>query len=114
MIVNEMISTGHARALISVEDPEQQFMLAQRVFDEKLSVREIEKIVKDLGKPAKVKKPNSPDKSLEIIYQDLEEKLKQKLSTKVAITSKGNGTGKLEIDFYNHDDLEKLVDLLSK
>lgn len=114
MIVNEMISTGHARALITIEDPEQQYTLAQRVFDEKLSVREIEKIVKDLGKPTKVKKPNSADKSLEIIYQDLEEKLKQKLSTKVAITSKGNGTGKIEIDFYNHDDLEKLVELLSK
>ena len=114
MIINDMISTGHARALISIEDPEQQYTIAQRVFDEKLSVRDVEKLVKDLGKPAKVKKTPVTDKALEAIYQDIEEKLKQKLSTKVAISSKGNGAGKVEIEFYSHDDLEKIVDLLSK
>ena len=71
------------------------------------------KLVKNLGKP-KLKKANDKDKSLEIIYQDIEENLKQKLSTKVAISSKGNGTGKIEIEFYSHEDLEKLIDLLSK
>ena len=114
MIINDMISTGHARALISIEDPEQQYTIAQKIFDEKLSVREVEKLVKDLGKPAKVKKAVVSDKSLEIVYQDIAEKLKQKLGTKVAISSKGNGTGKIEIEFYNHDDLDKLVDMLSK
>lgn len=114
MIINDMISTGHARALITIEDPEQQYTIAQRVFDEKLSVRDVEKLVKDLGKPAKVKKTALSDKSLEVVYQDIEEKLKQKLSTKVAISSKGNGAGKIEIDFYSHDDLDKLIDLLSK
>ncbi len=114
MIVNDMISTGHARALISIEDAEQQYTIAQKVFDEKLSVREVEKLVKDLGKPIKVKKANSHEKSLEIVYQDIEEKLKQKLSTKVAISSKGNGVGKIEIEFYSHDDLDKLVEILSK
>ena len=114
MIVNDMISTGHARALISIEDPEQQYTIAQKVFDEKLSVREVEKLVKDLGKPAKVKKLPVVDRSLEVVYQDIEEKLKQKLSTKVSISSKGNGTGKMEIEFYSHDDLEKLVEILSK
>lgn len=113
MIINDMISTGHARALIGIEDPEEQYAIAQRIFDEKLSVRDVEKLVKNLGKP-KLKKPNDKDKSLEIIYRDIEENLKQKLSTKVAISSKGNGTGKIEIEFYNHEDLEKLIDLLSK
>lgn len=113
MIINDMISTGHARALIGIEDPEEQYAIAQRIFDEKLSVRDVEKLVKNLGKP-KLKKPNDKDKSLEIIYRDIEEKLKQKLSTKVAISSKGNGTGKIEIEFYSHEDLEKLIDLLSK
>ena len=61
-----------------------------------------------------MKKPNDKDKSLEIIYRDIEENLKQKLSTKVAISSKGNGAGKIEIEFYSHEDLEKLIDLLSK
>ena len=114
MIINDMISTGHARALISIEDPEQQYTIAQKVFDEKLSVRDVEKLVKDLGKPVKAKKVPVTDKALEAIYQDIEEKLKQRLSTKVAISSKGNGAGKMEIEFYSHDDLEKLVDLLSK
>ncbi len=114
MIVNDMISTGHARALISIENPEQQYTIAQRVFDEKLSVREVEKLVRDLDKPVKVKKPNTYDKSLEIVYQDIEEKLKQRLGAKVGISSKGNGAGKIEIEFYTHDDLEKLVELLSK
>ena len=114
MIIDDMISTGHARALISIEDPEEQYAIAQRVFDEKMSVRDIEKLVKNLNKPEKPKKEVVEDKSLDIIYQDIEEKLKQTLDTKVAITSKGNGTGKIEIEFYSHDDLDKIIDLLSK
>ncbi|MCM1252430.1 MAG: ParB/RepB/Spo0J family partition protein [Clostridium sp.] len=114
MIIDDMISTGHARALISIEDPEEQYAIAQRVFDEKMSVRDIEKLVKNLNKPEKPKKEVIEDKSLDIIYQDIEEKLKQTLDTKVAITSKGNGAGKIEIEFYSHDDLDKIIDLLSK
>ncbi len=114
MIINDMISTGHARALIGIEDPEQQYTIAQRVFDEKLSVRDVEKLVKGLGKPVKAKKAVNTDKALEVVYQDIEEKLKQKLSAKVAINARGNGAGKIEIEFYSHDDLDKLVDLLSK
>lgn len=114
MIIDDMISTGHARALITIEGPEQQYAIAQQIFDEKLSVRDVEKLVKNLNKPSKAKKVVIEDKSLEAVYQDIEENLKQKLSTKVTITSKGNGAGKLEIEFYSHDDLEKLMDLLSK
>ncbi|MCM1125598.1 MAG: ParB/RepB/Spo0J family partition protein [Lachnospiraceae bacterium] len=114
MIIDGMISTGHARALISIEDPEQQYMIAQQIFDEKLSVRDVEKLVKNLNQPPKEKKTVAIDKSLEAVYQDIEENLKQKLSTKVSITSKGNGAGKIEIEFYSHEDLEKLMDLLSK
>lgn len=112
MIIDEMITTGHARAILSIEDPEEQYNLAQRIFDEKLSVREVEKIMKNMGKPAKNKKEK--DTKLEVIYQDIEEKLKQNLGAKVVITSKGNGAGKMEIEFYTHDDLEKLISLLSK
>ena len=112
MIIDEMITTGHARAILSIEDPEEQYNLAQRIFDEKLSVREVEKLMKNMSKPAKEKK--AKDTKLEVIYQDIEEKLKQKLGAKVVINSKGNGAGKMEIEFYTHDDLEKLVDMLSK
>ncbi len=114
MIIDEMLSTGHARALISIEDPEQQYTIAQKVFDEKLSVRDVEKLVKNLNKPEKPKKDNTDDAGLEVIYQDVAEKLKQSLGTKVEITSKGKGTGKIEIEFYNHDDLDRIIDLLSK
>lgn len=114
MIIDDMISTGHARALITIEDPEQQYSIAQQIFDEKLSVRDVEKLVKNLNKPVKLKKEIPVDKSLEAVYQDIEENLKQKLSTKVTITSKGNGTGKMEIEFYSHDDLERLMDLLTR
>lgn len=113
MIINDMITTGHARALITIEDPEQQYTIAQMIFDEKLSVRDVEKLVKNLNKPAKEKKIIETDKALEIIYQDMEEKLKQALGTKVSISSKGAGSGKIEIEFYTHDDLEKISDKLS-
>lgn len=113
MIIDDMITTGHARALISIDDPEQQYTIAQKVFDEKLSVRDVEKLVKNLNKPEKVKKEPVTDKALEAVYQDLEEKLKQSLGTKVSIASRGDGAGKLEIEFYTHDDLEKITDLLT-
>ena len=109
MIIDEMITTGHARALLGVTDPEQQYLLAQRIFDEKLSVREIEKIVKNIGKPAKEKKDTSIDESLQIIYQDISEKLKVKLGTKVNVVPKENGSGKIEIEFYSHDELDRIL-----
>ena len=112
MVVDEMISTGHARALLAVENPEEQYNLAQRIFDEQLSVRDVEKLVKNLHKPAKSKKVD--DKTMQVIYQDIEEKLKQKLGRKVTVTSKGEGSGKIEIEFYNHEDLDRLLDVLNK
>ncbi len=114
MVIDNMITTGHARALITMEDPEQQYEVAKRIFDEKLNVRDVEKLVKNLNKPVKEKRAVTADKSLEAVYQNIEENLKQKLSTKVNITPKGNGAGKIEIEFYSHDDLEKIMDLLSK
>ena len=116
MIIDDMLSTGHARALIPIEDPELQLQLAQRIFDDKLSVREVEKLVKSILKPAeeKPKKEEIPQ-SLMYIYQNIENKLKDKLSRKVAISPKGkNGSGKIEIEFYSNDDLEKLIEILSK
>jgi len=110
MVISEMISTGHARALLAVDNPDEQYSLAQKIFDEKLSVRDVEKLVKNLHKPAKPKKLD--DKTMQVIYQDIEEKLKQKLSTKVTVSSKGDGAGKIEIEFYNHEDLDRLLDMI--
>ena len=112
MVINDMLSTGHARALLAIENPEEQYMLAQKVFDEKLSVRDVEKLVKNIHKPAKVKKPDNI--VLSLIYQDIEEKLKQALSTKVSVVAKEEGAGKIEVEFYNHEDLERLMEIITK
>ena len=111
MVIDEMISPGHARALIGIENPQEQYNLAQKIFDEKLSVREVEKLVKNLHKPAK-KRRKMDDKTLLAIYRDEEEKMKKKLGTKVSVTSKGEGAGKIEIEFYSHDDFERILDLI--
>ena len=111
MVVDDMISTGHARALISIEDPEEQYLIAQKIFDEKLSVREVEKLVKDLHKPPKP--PKEENKTLQAIYQEISERLKQSLSTKVSVSAKQNGAGKIEIEFYNHEYQERLLERIT-
>ncbi len=109
MIVDDLISAGHARALLAIDNTDEQYELAQRVMDEKLSVRDIEKIVKDKNKPKIQKKKNEKQEAL---YRDIEEKLKANIGTKVTITAKGDSAGKIEIEFYNQDDLQKIMDLL--
>lgn len=110
MVIDEMISAGHARALLAIENPEQQYMLAMRIFDEKLSVREVEKIIRLLkeNKPAKEKKIVEND----YIYRDLEEKIKSVMGTKVSISQKSKGKGKIEIEYYSSKELERIFDLL--
>ena len=112
MVVNEMLTTGHARALLAIEDPEEQYRIAQKVFDEKLSVREVEKLVKNLNKPEKPKKKEN--ESLTAIYQNLEERLKESLGRKVSISSRENGNGRIEIEFYGHEDLDRLMEFLTQ
>lgn len=109
MIINDMISSGHARALLAIEDPAEQYNIALRVFDEKLSVRDVEKLVRNLKNP-KEKKEKTGSKELDYIYRDIEEKLKISLGTKVAIHAKDNEKGKIEIEYYSKEDLERLTD----
>ena len=114
MVISEMISTGHARALLAIEDKEQQYTLAQKIFDERLSVREVEKMVKSLTKPVKEKKESDKAKDLSFIYQDMENKLKESLGTKVSIISKGSGSGKIEIEFFSNEEMDRIYELLAK
>ena len=109
MVIEDMISAGHARALLAVENPDEQYELAQQVMDNNLSVRQIEKIVRDKNKPKIIKKKNEKQEAL---YKDIEEKLKTSIGTKVTITAKGDNKGKIEIEFYDQDDLQKIMDLL--
>ena len=110
MIIDDMISTGHARALLASDDPELKYTLANKIFDEKLSVRETEKLVKEIKNPKKPKEKKPVANSF--IYQDLEEKMKSVFGTKVSIASKGKGKGKIEIEYYSDDELEHLFDMM--
>lgn len=110
MIIDDMISTGHARALLAIDDPELQYTLANKIFDEKLSVRETEKLVKEIKNPKKPKEKKPVANSF--IYQDLEEKMKSVFGTKVSIASKGKGKGKIEIEYYSDDELGHLFDMM--
>lgn len=110
MVVDEMISTGHARALLTIEDGNDQYTIAMKIFDEKLSVRETERLVKNLQNP-KPKKENVADTQMEVIYHQLEEKIKSIVGTKVSIHQKNNQKGKIEIEYYSQAELERLIEM---
>lgn len=112
MLVDEMISSGHARALLGIEDGEKQYNIALKVFDERLSVREVEKLVKNINKPEKRKEVILPEN--DFVYRDMEEKLKEAVGTKVVINNKNNNKGKIEIEYYSQDDFERIVELLKR
>ena len=110
MMIDDMISAGHARTLITIEDPEVQYNIATKIFDEKLSVRETEKMVKLLQKP-EVKKEKA-EKVNSFIYKDIEEKIKAILGTKVTVDHRSNNKGKISIEYYSNDELERILFLL--
>ena len=110
MLIDEMITAGHARAILAVSDMEKQESLAMRVFDEKLSVRETEKLVKAVLAPPKEKKSHSYSAE-DAAYENLEEKMKSIMGTKVLIHRKKNDKGKIEIEYYSRDELERIIDL---
>ncbi len=114
LVIEEKISMGHARALLAVEDMEIQKKLAEEIVDKKLSVRETEKLIRELTSKKKEKKVREKDPSLELIYRDLERKMNASLGMKVAIKNKGEKNGSVEISFDSQDDLEKLMDRLMR
>ena len=116
MLIDEKISTGHARALLAVTDPDTQIELANRIFDERMSVRDIEKIVRTIqNKEERKKTPPAPVKETEamkLIYQQMEDHMKAALGTKVVVNRKSEKKGRIEIEYYSKDELERLYDLL--
>lgn len=106
MLINENISSGHARALLGLDDAEKQYNIATQIFDEKLSVRETEKLVKQINRPEQPPKPKKELKN-DFVYRDIEEKLKEKIGTKVKINRKTEDKGKIEIEYYSPEELEK-------
>ncbi|MDY3999275.1 MAG: ParB/RepB/Spo0J family partition protein [Blautia sp.] len=110
MLIDDMISAGHARAILSVSDGDIQYNLAMKIFDEKLSVRETERLVKHVTEPPK-KKEVYTNTAEDAIYESLEEKMKGIMGTRVFINRKKNNKGKIEIEYYSRDDLERIIDL---
>lgn len=110
MVIDDMISTGHARALLAIEDAASQYELAVKIFDEKLSVRDVEKLVKDIKNPKQPKAKKVVEN--EFLYNDLANKMKDVMGTKVSISSRGNGKGKIEIEYYSDDELERMFDMI--
>lgn len=110
MLEEEMISSGHARALLAIHDGDLQYEIAVKVFDEKLSVRDIEKMVKIMNQPKKEKEKT--EDQYQFLYKDLEETMKQVLGSKVSIKNKKNNKGKIEIEYYSRDELERIVDMI--
>ena len=114
MLIEEMLTTGHARALLAIENQEKQYEVAQKIFDEKLSVRDTEKLVKNIQNEKEDSTSNKKqiDPQLLAVYRDLEEQMKSLLGTKVYINPKDNKKGKLEIEYYSQDELDRIIDLI--
>lgn len=112
MLIQDRLTGGHARALLSLEDGEKQYQLALKTVENHLSVREVERLVKELLKPKKAKKKADPERDMEVFFKDLEEKLKGVMGTKVSINRKDKNKGRIEIEYYSSAELERLIELL--
>lgn len=111
MVMEGKLSNGHARTIISIEDGDKQYAIAQKIFDEKLSVREVEKLMREQDK--KGKQPKELPEN-DFVYRDLEEKLSKSLGTQVTIKNKSNNKGKIEIQYYSQSELERILEFLPK
>ena len=112
MLIDEMLTTGHARALLAIEDKDAQHAAAVKVFDEKLSVRETEKLVKEILNPHQKETEKEKDRAQDLVYEQLEEKIKGIIGSKVAIRRKSKDKGRIEIAYYSQEELERIVELL--
>ncbi len=110
MLIDEMLSSGHARTLLPIEDKEKQYIIACKVFDEKLSVRETEKLIKHIL-TEKVPKEVAATDERDYIYRDLEDKIRNIIGTKVTIQKKQKNRGKIEIEYYSDEELERIIEL---
>jgi ParB family chromosome partitioning protein len=112
MLIDEMLSSGHARALLAIDNNEKQYNTACKIFDEKLSVRETEKLVKQIinEKPHKEIAATQED---DFIYRDIEDKIRSIIGTKVSIHKKNNNKGSIEIEYYSTEELERIIDMFN-
>lgn len=111
MLIDDMLTSGHARALITLEEGDLQYQVATKIFDEKLSVRETEKLVKKLLEPVKEEPEENKNKNLDFIYRDIEEKIKEIIGSKVQVKQKSEDKGKIEIEYYSKEEFERIIEL---
>lgn len=113
MIIDDKLNAGQVRPLISVEDPEVQITLAEKIFDEKLNARDAEKLVKNLqNEKNNQKNVQKINPQLLAVYKDLEEQMKPILGTKIVINPKDEKKGKIEIEYFSQDELDRIIDLI--
>lgn len=112
MIIDEKLTMGHVRPLIGIEDSEEQYQIAQRIFDERLTVRETEKLLKKLQKEKENPEKKVEAEQLALIYEHVQELMKQILGTKVTVHPKKNHTGKIEIEYYSQEELDHLLEMM--
>lgn len=110
MVSDGLLSAGHARALLGLEDPDQQFDAAARVAANSLSVRDTERLIARMKKPEKKEEPED-SAQMDTIYGSIEEQLKGILGSKVLIKRKAKGKGTIEIEYYSSDDFDRILDL---
>ncbi len=111
MVIEEKLTSGHVRALLAIEDKNAQYNIAKKVYDEKLNVRDTEKLVKLVLSPKapKVKKKLTHEE----IYHDMEERMKEIFGSKVSIQRKSEHKGKIEIEYYSDEELERILDVMN-
>lgn len=112
LLVDDIISGGHGRALLAIENEELQYTVALKILDEKLSVRETEKLVKKLLTEEKPAKKETEKDTNEFLYHGLEEKMKSIMGTKVSINRKNKDKGVIQIEYYSKEELERVVDMM--
>ncbi len=113
MAAKAELSYGHARALLAIEDGDKQYETAKKVVEENLSVRDTEKLVKKYVQPPMEKKPETITAKDSFAYENLEKQFEQLLNTKVNINRKNNNKGKIEIEYYSLEELERIFELIS-
>ena len=113
MVMDNLISSGHGRTIIPIEDKELQYETACKILDENLSVREAEQLVKKLleRKPDKEKKEEESQQNAEMFHY-FEGRMKDILGSKVTIKNKKNNKGRIEIEYYSAEELERIIDLI--
>ncbi|HDR5039329.1 TPA: ParB/RepB/Spo0J family partition protein [Bacillus anthracis] len=110
-IIEGKISGGHGRTILSIEPNDNQYELAKKIISEGLSVRQVEELVKELNNTTKKDNKIDKNKTKDVFLVEIEENLKSLFGTKVNII-KGAKKGKIEIEYYNEDDLERIIGLL--